>query len=201
MRFKQHINELTSFKKWDELSATLNKDCQPYIRYLKDVKYLLIRGVDKPPASYNKKNIRTNRKPRMIDKSLHDMLGKYSKERFGWSIRSEGLFTTVGRLDASKWGKPVVVFPIGKFKHVLNVNVEELYSNYDYWYGYDENDWNRILNSIDDYKTDEASLKKYLTYGSGFTSECIIKAKSYYVINYEWFDTLLAYYSQGKNTA
>ncbi len=203
MKFKQCITEMITTSKWDELKDILNKDCKSFIKNMKGAKNLLYRGVKAAPSFYDKKNTRSNRKPRLINKSLHDKLGMDAIKRFGWNTREEGIFTTNSILNAKRWGKPSIVFPIGEFKYVWLKDVNKLYSAYDLWEIYEDLPhmqqelWDyTIKDSLDQYNT--TNLNKYLSTKTFLTSECIIKCKSYYSINIEWNETLLRYYSSDK---
>jgi hypothetical protein len=150
MRLQQYLTESTELttKNWEKLKSAINKDCKPFIKEIKVAKNLLLRGV-KPyavPIVFTVKNVRKDRKPRLVDKELHKRIGKLSKKLFGWNIREEGVFTTISYSIARHWGQPIIVFPIGKFKYVWSDNVEDLY------YGYDT--YNTIYDYNDEYIKD-----------------------------------------------
>jgi len=200
MRLQKYIDnqQFMNTVNWEKLKKILDKDCQQYIHELKNAKYLLLRGVkgSNIPLFIETKKIRKNRKPRLIMKDLHDRLGKDSKKIYGWNIRKEGLFTTKSREDASVWGKPVIIFPIGSFKYVWSDDVLDLYDAYDHWDFVLDNDKdyeNEILPELKKYHTN--NLNKYLRTPIVLTSECIINGNKYYAINYIWYETLLKYYA------
>lgn len=205
MKFKEYLTEMISIDKWETLKDKLDKDCQPFIKEFKGCTTLLYRGVKTPPSFCDKKTTRTNRKPRLLDIDLHDKLGKETKQRFGWNARTEGVFTTSNVFDVKRWGSPSIVFPIGKFKYIWNRNVKSLYGAYDQWSAYtsDNGITDHILKELWDYDITDAldwykstNLNKYLMVKSPTLSECIIKCKNYYSINYEWSDTLIEWYSK-----
>lgn len=195
MRYKTYLNEseFHTTENWEEMKKSLDSKCKPYIKELKGVRYLLVRGVSNVnvPQYMNIKSVRTNRKPRVISYALHDELGDISLDMFGWNIRKEGLFTTKSVQDAKKWGNPIIIFPIGNFEYVWMENVYDLYSMYD------SNDFHDNLYDIKSEMTEyqTSNLNKYLKTSITTTSECIIKCKKYYSINMEWYETLLKYYS------
>jgi len=199
MRYRNYLNESEFFSidNWDQLYTSLEKKCKPYIKELKGAKYLLVRGVNSNvvPQFMQIRSVRKNRKPRVINSELHDKLGKYSKEHFGWNFRTEGLFTSKSVNDVTTWGHPVIIFPIGKFKYVWNDNVYELYDQYDNWGWSFDNDvsWRIVKDELSEYKT--TNLNRYLSSSNTSVSECIINCDKYYTINMEWYETLLKNYS------
>lgn len=202
MRFKQYITETMNFStdNWKNLSSLLNKDCMSYIKELNGVDTLLLKGVKKIPSYYEVKTIRTNRKPRIISNELHNKMNQYGEKLFGWNIRSEGLFCTNNKLLTDTWGKPSIVFPIGSIKYIWNEDVNRLYELYDDYDNYGNNDEvqkkmiDEIYLNMEDYH--DNNLNEYLK-RTKYINECIVKCKKYYLINYEWFPTLLKYYSSG----
>jgi len=199
MRYKDYLKESEFFStdNWDQLHTALDKKCKPYIKELKGAKNLLVRGV-KPnavPQFMQIRAVRKNRKPRVIGLELHDRLGDYSKEHFGWNFRTEGLFTSKSKADVDRWGHPVIIFPIGNFKYVWNNDVYELYEQYDNWaWSYDDDvSWRIIRDELSEYKT--TNLNQYLKSPVRGVSECIINCDKYYSINMEWYETLLKYYA------
>jgi len=207
MRLQQFINETyLSTENWEHLKGMLEKDCKPYIKELKGAKKLLLRGMKKYIEFYEIKNVRKNRKPRLIDKNLHIKLDNELNKIFGWKVRSQGLFTTTGKDVAKRWGDPCIVFPIGKFKYIWIDDTHDLYYGYDVWFDgpagkgkYKSNNekiWDKyIYPSINKYH--DTDLNKFLKMPDNPTdhaSECIIKCNKYYAINYEWYYTLLEYF-------
>jgi len=212
MRLKQFINENGEFSpdNWVRLKDTLERDCKPFIKTLRGVDHLLWRGVKTPPQFFVKHNVRVNRKPRMIDTSLHNRLNIELEKMYGWKARSEGLFTTKDEYIAKFWGEPSLVFPIGNFDYLWLIKpyIFDLYRGYDLWLPIDDNDDDKDRKTINDKNNDvwnkyifpnikhyhNKSLNKFLK-ADIKGSECIIRCKSYYSINEQWFETLLEYFS------
>ncbi len=201
MRFKQYIREDYTTKNWEDIKSTLNRDCQSFIKYLRGAKYLLLRGVNSPvmpSRNYEMMSVRKNRKPRLVDSELHKLMGDYSKDKFGWNIREKGLFTTKSEEGAKRWGTPVIIFPIGKFKYVWSANVERLYQKYDAFDIKGTDVWDDIENEIDE-RYHNTRLDVYLKRPSGVVSECIVNGNKYYQLNMEWYKTIHKYYSSGMD--
>ena len=201
MRFKKYINESEFFTtdKWEELKSVLAQDCKPYIKELSNTSELLLRGVKAPPAHFKKLKVRQDRRPRLVSKDLHQRLDNELNKWFGWKARSSGLFTTTGYRSAKIWGTPTIIFPIGKFKYIWIENVSFLYYGYDNWFSDESHDdaiWrNYIKPSIRKYNDKNLNLLLQTPIpGTDQATECIIKCKEYYSINYEWFDTILKYF-------
>lgn len=209
MRLQQYITEDFNIKTWEMIRDMIERDCKPFIKELKGSQQLLLRGMKQSGTKdIFKKKVHKNRKPRMIPADLHERLGIYTKKKFGWNTREEGVFTSKVKFDASSWGQPFIIFPIGKIKYVWSNDVSKLYFGFDGWfkgidvsgksykkYIDDENDqlWDEYIKpSVDDYKT--SALNGYLRMSSSKQSECIIKCNEYYVIKYQFFDTLVEWF-------
>ncbi len=231
MRLQRHINEVYSMENWKELSAILEKDCKPHIKDLKGVKTLLVRGYSSPTGSktFKKRSIRTDRIPRFISQNLSDKMSAYSKKKFGWDVRREGLFCTNDFDTASNFGRPYVIFPIGNYKSVWIDDANELYDAYDGWEGIInrnieqqrlrankgrrigqpktqlmkdyQHDWDKAVDDAYDEwiepnlaEYEKNKMNQYLKQERD-GSEAIIKGKDYYQINYQWYSTLLGWFS------
>jgi len=219
MRLNRFITEGTSTKQWEDLSSTLEKDCKPFILEIKGMKSLLYRGSSKDTSFYTKIKQRQDREPLYNDPDLSGMMDEWTNQYWGFKARSQSTFTTANVDVAKGYGRGAyIVFPIGKYRYAWNKDVSNLYalydsfdaqviSEYDKMGGYDDEEItmmdakemvykNLILPELKKYRT--SNLNKYLKMGpwssSDFT-ECIINAKSYYLINRVWEPTLLAWYS------
>jgi len=214
MRLQQYITESTELttKNWEKLKSAINKDCKPFIKEIKGANNLLLRGVNSSdiPKVFKPKNVRKDRKPRMVGKKLHKRIGELSKKLYGWNIREEGVFTTISYDAARHWGHPIIMFPIGKFKYVWSDDVEDLYHGYDTYNSMYNNEYQKdfieqsnknvwksyIEPAVKGYHT--TNLKQYLNSSTNNISECIINCDKYYMINFEWLETLKGYYCQGR---
>lgn len=219
MRFKEYINEALTPQKWEELKTVLERDCMPYIKETKGCQSLLRRGSKDMFLFYGKKTQRQDRKPRMVDQDIHQMMDDWTKKNWGFRARSTSTFATNREHNARMYGSPFFMFPIGNFKYAWNDNVTELYKVYDgwnfYWHEtfnhtndnstsvYDEIDEEqakeitfneRVVPILQDYKTrDLNKLLRQRGDKQGF-AECIVNCKSYYLVNPEWMETLYAWY-------
>lgn len=175
----------------DNILSKINNECKPFLKELKGANKFLYRGTRPFDDDIEKKIVRTDRKPKLIEKELHNKLDEYTKKKFGWHMRTEGLFTTNNIRTAKNFsvdGNVVLVFPIGKFEYMYYSDVEYLYSLYDTYIIGNERDFNDITDEIDQYKTNK--LHQYLADMYNKPSECVIHCKEYYIVNYEHEDNL-----------
>jgi hypothetical protein len=116
----------------------IQKDCKPYLSELKSGKNILMRfSLNYKFDTIVKYALKKDREPVDTPKVLHDIMNDTLKEKFGWSPRSNGLFTwlltkaKIKNLPMSYNKKPVLVFPIGNYKTVYNPTIEDIYMSWD----------------------------------------------------------------------
>ena len=134
MRLKYYLNEGNN-----NILDTIKNECKPFLNEFgncyKDNMFIY-RGMRDDYDDIIIKDVRTNRKPRLVTMKLHEYLSKIGKELFGWNIREEGVFAA-NKVTASKYGKPYIFIPIGSYKYVcINLNKSEIYSLYDRYDSY-----------------------------------------------------------------
>jgi hypothetical protein len=114
----------------DEMIYTIQSDCSYYFDLNgHPVKSPPIyRGSDKSIRDYKIITPRKNRKPLDTPIEIHRELDKLFHKKFGWYVRSEGVFTTGSRASASEYGQPYIILPIGKFKYVWSPYIRDLHS-------------------------------------------------------------------------
>jgi len=218
MRLQKYITEADQRPEvWEEITSSIEKNCQPFLKDLKGSRSLLYRGLSHPVLTIMVLKSLQDRKPRFVDRDLHQRMNDYFKKTVGWNVRSEGLFVSCDESIAYRFtsNRSIgIVFPIGNYKCVWNPNISSLYSAYDQ---YDARSYVRYASSNSEGRKmtrEEAeieiynetilphlknyasgNLKRYLKEDSEF-SECIIKCDKYYLINYTWKSHLLAKYSE-----
>lgn len=208
MKLKQYIIEsyqdtVPSPEKWEHIKDVLERNCKPFIKELKGVKSLVYRGINRNIKDLKELPVRVDRTPRFISMDLHKRLGDYSKKKFGWNMRTEGLFCTSSLENAREFAKasPIIVFPVGNYKYMWNDDIWKLYDMYDKWDDRDDvsiapyknREWETIQYEIDQYQT--TNLNKYLKDPDPYKTEVVFKCKTYYAINMMWKETLLGYFS------
>lgn len=66
--------------------------------------------------------IRKDRKSRDTDFLVHTLMDEYFDEKFGLRTRTQGMFTSGGKNQASVYGMPHYVFPVGEFKYIWGLH-------------------------------------------------------------------------------
>ena len=177
MRLIRHLNE-QSVDISDELNL-IKHDCQPFIRQAKPCKGIAVRSVPGlMSTNFIKKKTRKDRKPLSTPLNVHKMLDTLFVKRFGWKVRSQGVFTygVEGFLYSH------YMFPIGNFKFVYSPKVKDLWDylivlKHDLKIGWDEiepHDLSYILNTYT-----SKNLCGAMTFDK---PEIVFKCKEYYLL-------------------
>ncbi len=128
MKFKQYIIENENP---NDIINLLHKNCSDYFKYIRyGVKSF--RGTKKNISIYKKFTPRTDRTSLSTPKHTHKYLNKLFKEKFGWNVRSEGVFVS-SYLDAIyQYGEPYYFYPSNGFKVIYSNNITDLYLDIKY---------------------------------------------------------------------
>jgi hypothetical protein len=87
------------------------------------------RGTDKQITEIGKVTARKNRKPKDTPQKTHELLDALFFKKFGWKVRSEGIFTNPQPGTVMPYGAyAYAFFPIGKYRYVWSDRVEDLFS-------------------------------------------------------------------------
>lgn len=112
--------------------------------------------------------------------SVHDKLDGLFYKKFGWKVRSEGVFCTGRKSETLMYGITYIIFPKGQFKFVWSPDVLDLYT----WTkghissrkgGSKVPDFESV---VDTYRDDN------LSYAIKEGNEVALKCKEYYLIDY-----------------
>jgi len=146
MKFKKFLNEAT-LEKIEEAAKMIARDCKPYLKentivktsvgYIFKSNGTLYRGCKGKVDVFKKITPRSNRIPVDITVDIHKRLDVLFKEKFGWKVRSEGVFTTGSKFVAGCYGGDdggYIVFPIGKYKFVWSPKVYDMWDTLRYTY-------------------------------------------------------------------
>jgi hypothetical protein len=175
MKFNSFIseNKLAREKQFDLVISwleTIEKECS---EYLKEFEFPFFRGTKQGPT-FKSHIPRTDRVPLDTPKAIHDILDKEFKKKFGWKVRSEGVFVTSVQYMASAYGEVVMFFPVNGYKYVWSPEIFDLSVHIS-----DLGDPDILVNYEDDFASD--IVEKYRDSGAKNTKkEIAFKCKKWY---------------------
>ena len=179
MRLIKHLNEqMGSVDISDELSL-IKHDCQPFIRQAKPCRSIAVRSATQfMSTNFIKKKTRKDRKPLSTPVNVHEMLDKMFADRFGWWVRSAGVFT----YGAEGFLYSHYFFPIGNFQFVYSPRVKDLYDwlirlKHDLKIG-----WNEIKPIDLSYIMTTYTNKNLCAGLKGGKAEVVFRCKEYYLL-------------------
>jgi hypothetical protein len=118
------------FDKFASVVKLLEKRCKPFLNEMEDAEGFIYRGSKNRKDVYVQEVVpRTDRRPKDMPQWLHDMFDHEFKKKFGWSPRSEGVFTTAKKSDARSYGTTYSFWPVGKYEYLYAPGISDLY----YW--------------------------------------------------------------------
>lgn len=127
MRLKQYLKEEVTL---EDIKTLILKDVErSYLEALKSTGSLIFRGADMKTSDIDKVVPRKDRIPSSTPMIIHTGLDKIFKHRFGWNVRSEGVFTTGKVTTAMFYGNECSFFPIGKYKFVYSPDICDLFGD------------------------------------------------------------------------
>lgn len=121
MRLQQHLTEQKDIK-------NLLKNNKLFQEYIKNTQYILWRATRKVIKEYEIITPRTNRKPKDTPLKLHELCDEMLYEKFGWWVRSEGVFATKNKADTFEYGYPYVFIPYEPYKFVYSPKIADFYA-------------------------------------------------------------------------
>jgi len=106
----------------NNIVTILKRDCQNWISELQyPEKIFPYRGIPGAKnALFMRKNTRRDRRPKDSTKHLHDIWDEWFNKKFGFNARSQSIFITGNRSEASNYGDIYLVYPIGKYYGYLS---------------------------------------------------------------------------------
>jgi len=131
-RFKEHMFP-DKEKVIKDVVPLLKKKCAPFLKEVNKRNMFIWRGVDrKIKGPIERKVTRKNRKPSDTSQWAHERLDELFQEKFGWKVRSQGVFTTPSGNTAAAYGSSFgggdcIFFPIGKYRYVWSPHVHDLW--------------------------------------------------------------------------
>ncbi len=171
MRLNTYLNE-------DITASSFNKLLPEYSEILKIYKKteaFLYRASNRK-FIFAAKTPRKMRKPKDTDVETHKKLDGLFYDKFGWKVRSEGLFTTMSSYHNQYYGSnQYIIFPKNGFKYVYNPDVRDLYTTITYFAGKGDKELKKLINGYED-----KDLMSYLKKNKGYDAEVTIKCDKYY---------------------
>jgi hypothetical protein len=204
-----------------DILPNIEKYCSKYLDILSEMKNteddnklnendILYRGMDSSKKLKDvgvlKMKVRKDRKPMSTRKITHDILSDYSMKLYNWDMRSEGVFATAYKNEASMYGHTFIFLPIGDYEFLYNENVEDLtryLALYDIDYKPEPSDkdfplGDRKVRSEEEIiervkETMEGYTDKDLIHGMRQKVEISFKCDEYYIIHNRYIYLFLQY--------
>ncbi len=109
------------------LSSEFKKNTSQWIKEMGD--FRLWRGTDKTIKGIEKLTARTDRKPRDVPKVVHDWFDDALNKKFGWKVRSSGVFCGSLPSMAQMYGhgRAYLVYPVNGYKYVWSKYVTDFF--------------------------------------------------------------------------
>lgn len=213
MKFKIYLNEKNN--SIENVVKTLKKNCKKFIKEIKFSKNFLFRGHKSFNELMIEKKRRKDRKPKDLDIDTSKYFDVLFNKKFGWNVRSSGIFTTFDINTSEDYGNPYLFFPIGNYKYVYSYDVEDLYSlidddlygiNYNWKWEYEKNKYKDCTENgitYNEFKKEKKSEleKMFKNLVNGYTDKNIYKMKNkineitfdcdyYYLVDLELIEIL-----------
>ena len=186
MRYYNYLNE-------DKDLLTLLKGNKIYDFYLQSRNYYLFRGIKKKIDTYEIITARKDRTPRDTPIEIHNKLDDAFNKKFGWKVRSEGVFVAGDYVEAKYYGNPHLFIPLDPFEYVHSNKIKDLYAHL-------ETEEYIVDKKISKYNhLDDDTIKKIInTYKKNADlyeiilnqSEVIFKCNKYVLININYFQNM-----------
>jgi hypothetical protein len=142
MRLIRFINEQTPpvQKSFSDLELNLlleaiHKECKPWVKEIGDFS---ITTVPNPVFRGVKENLRvfrmmkgtrsSDRVPKLTQQEVFEIFDKAFADRFGWWVRSKGVFTG-NEYVAGSYGNSYVFMPMGKYRYVWSAKYQKVWHN------------------------------------------------------------------------
>lgn len=120
LSFKQFLAELEDLEgnQLDEIQAQIQEHCQPFLNEAAgNPLYRGLKSKDERWGAYHTAFVRKDRRPLTTGELTSKAFDDWFNERYGYRIRSAGLFVSGQYGEANFYGHPHYVFPMGDFKY------------------------------------------------------------------------------------
>lgn len=174
MRLIHYMNENNTL---DEIRNILKTKCKKFLReFLPEFNgvYYMWSGRN-ISGYYDVRQVRKNRKPMSTPVKVQDRVDDMFEDEFGYRPRSNSIFVTGYRKEASTYGNVNMIFPLYDYKYLWNPKIKDFFIsvNYDQM---QENELRRLIKSYRDDNLKEALSSKV---------EIMLTCKEYLVVSEE----------------
>jgi hypothetical protein len=121
MRYYNYLNEEKDLNEF-----IIN---HPLTKLYEQTGKIFYRGTSNIVSIYMIKSRRKGRFPKDTDYDMHKMFDNAFNKRFGWKVRSEGVFVTSNMVDADFFGRPHIFLPYSSnYSFVYSKTIKDLTS-------------------------------------------------------------------------
>ena len=196
MKFKKYIKEINDDDFTDSIAKRLKKDCMPFIKEMKsnNLYNWFYRATEHHYKDISKIKPRKNRRPRNMPLEIHKYMDKVFKKKFGWNVRSEGVFVSSDRNQLEYiYGDTYLFFPIGNYKYVYHPWVKDIFMKFDGEYDLDpkrisDETIKKVKEGFHEIVPQYTNKNLGISYSN--IVEVAFKCKSYYMVNEKFVDEL-----------
>lgn len=115
MRYIKFYEDLSEENKFAEIVSVLESECKEFLDEIGSS--IVYRGSYLSQDGYCLKTTRSNRRPMDMNTVVNDLLSDAFVNKFGISIRKEGVFATKSPEVADNYGAVCMFFPVGEYKY------------------------------------------------------------------------------------
>lgn len=135
MRYIKFYEDLSEDNKFAEIVSVLESGCKEFLDEIGSS--IVYRGSYLSADGYCLKTTRSNRRPMDMNSEVNDLLSDAFVDKFGISIRKEGVFATKHPDVADNYGAVCMFFPVGEYKYYYSKSFTDLYGyiSNKLWYG------------------------------------------------------------------
>lgn len=149
-RLNRDYESIYKHSDFQKIWKILERDCDKFLKELESSgSDLLFRGVRQLDSNVSygmdKRSVRKDRSPKDMLSSVQNIFDSKFYEKFGYKLRSTGVFTTKDPIQAETYSshskvkkrkEPFLFFPKGDYRYFWNPNVDDLYTKIEdeIWY-------------------------------------------------------------------
>lgn len=170
-----------------KIIETIERECSQYLQELGDEE-ILYRGF-LSSKKFIEKTPRKDRVPRDTPTIWHKAIDEAFKKKFGWKVRSSGIFAAKHYFNVAEFGVPFLFFPVNGYKYVWNPDIRDLTVEMDNRGLTEEEENGRIVLIYPDSRKGQDFIQNlingYKTNGMKDSNgnEVIFNCKKYYLLN------------------